>query len=161
MPFFLFAKWDHGKKLTVNLSELWKDATSPDPFYYHDYEGVSEGEEDPQDRLRPRKAEARFRNLLEAILKEIPLPASGEDDYFDRAQKIVLRRIDAIVGNQHRKSYWKAAQLLLAVAEVYWSNGEMAKGQTIIDRIREKYRHHSAFRSELRTRAKKTGIFSV
>ena len=117
-------------------------------------------EEDPKERPRPAKTEARFRNYLEGVLKEIPLPEDKKEEYFHRAENIVLKRIDAIVGSQHRKSYWKAAQLLLAVAEVYWSNGEMAKGQKIIDRIREKYRHHSAFRSELRARAKKSGIYS-
>ena len=160
-PFFMFAKWDSGKKLAANLAELWKDATSPDPFYSHDYEGIWNGEEDLRDSLRSRKTEPRFRNLLEEILKEIPLPENGKDDYFHQAEKIVLRRIDAIVGNKHRQSYWKAAQLLLAVAEVYWSNGETAKGQKIIDRVREKYRHHSAFRKEMQMRAKKSGVFSV
>jgi len=159
-PFFLFSKWDSGKKVAANLSELWKEATGPDPFSYHDYDGVWKGEEISKGRLKPAKAEARFRSYLEGVLKEIPLTEDEKEKYFRSAQKIALMRIDAIVGNQHRKSYWKAAQLLIAVAEVYWSNGKMAKGQKIIARIREKYRHHSAFRSELRARAKKSGIFS-
>jgi hypothetical protein len=93
-------------------------------------------------------------------LKETPFREDEKEEYFHRDEKKALKRIDAIVGNRHRQSYWKAAQLLLAVAEVYWSNGESTQGQKIIDRIREKYRRHSAFRQELRMRAKKSGLFS-
>jgi hypothetical protein len=161
VPFFLFAKWNQGKKLGANLSELWKEATAPDPFSYPDYYGGSDGEEEPKESLRPGKTEARFRNYLEEVLKEIPIPENNKTEYFRHAEKIALKRIDAIVANKHRTSYWKAVQLLLAVAEVYWSNGETIEGQKLIDRVREKYRHHSAFRSELRNRAKKAGIFSA
>ena len=160
-PFFLFSKWDHGKKLAANLSELWKEATSPGPFVYHDYDGDWDEGEGPKERPEPIKGEARFRNYLEGVLKEIPLPESEAEEYFRRAEKIILNRIDAIVGNKYRKIYWKAAQLLLAVAEVYWSNGQTMEGQKLIDRIKEKYRHHSAFRSELRAKAKESGIFSL
>jgi tetratricopeptide (TPR) repeat protein len=161
VAFFLFAKWNQGKKLGANLAELWKEATDPRPFSYLDYYGGSDEEEGSQEPRKPRNAEARFRTCLEGVLKEIPFREDEKEEYFHRAEKMALRRIDAIVGNQHRKSYWKAAQLLLGVAEVYWSNGESAKGQKIVDQIRDKYRHHSAFRSELRTRAKKGGTFSV
>jgi hypothetical protein len=62
---------------------------------------------------------------------------------------------------KNRKSYWKAVQLLLAIAEVYWGLGEGEKGQNLINRYKNKYNHHSAFKAELQASAKKSKFFSV
>jgi len=51
--------------------------------------------------------------------------------------------------------------LLLAIAEVYWSNDRTTEGRMLIDRVKDKYRRHSAFRKELRAKAQKSGIFLV
>jgi hypothetical protein len=65
------------------------------------------------------------------------------------------------VSEKHRQSYWKAAQLLLAVAETHWSNGRVAEGQKLVSRFKEKYNRHHAFKSELQKAAKKSDLFSV
>jgi hypothetical protein len=160
VPFFLMAEWNPERKLTANLSALWNEATHPSMAFSYDYDEYDRDENRPE-RRKPGNADSRFRNYLEEVLREMPIRAADKEKYFDLAKKIALKRIDAIVGNKRRKSYWKAAELLLAVAEVYWSNDRTDDGRTLIDRVRDKYRHHSAFRSELRTRAKKAGIFTI
>lgn len=154
VPFFLYARWNHEKKLTPNMAELWKDACNIPTSLYDDYDEWEEN-------LGSKSSESRFRKYLQNVLEDFPIPEEELTEYFPIAEKAALKRIDAIVGNKHRQSYWKAAQLLLAVAEVYWSNGQEANGQKLIDRIKEKYRHHSAFRNELRAKGKKSGLFAV
>jgi hypothetical protein len=160
VPFFLLANWNQGKKLTANLSALWDEATNPALTFSFDYDEYY-GDDDRPAHRKPKKADSRFREYLEEVLKEMPLQAADKEKYFNLAEKIALKRIDAIVGNKWRKSYWKAAELLLAIAEVYWSNDRTDDGRTLIDRVKDKYRHHSAFRGELRTRAKRNGIFTI
>ncbi|HCS47741.1 MAG TPA: hypothetical protein DIW61_05605 [Candidatus Aminicenantes bacterium] len=159
VPFFLVAKWNPERRLTANLAELWNEAT--DPLTLTDYDIEGDVAEDRPGRRQPEKTAPRFRKYLEAVLKEMPLRAADKERYSVLAEKIACNRIVAIVGNKRRKSYWKAAELLLAVAEVYWSNDRRNDGQALIDRVKDKYRRHSAFRDELRTRARKSGIFTV
>jgi hypothetical protein len=111
-PFFLYARWNHGKKLIGNIVDLWKAATDvPLPF------GTF-----LQDDSSPKDWAKRFRDHLETVLEECPIPEKEQDDYFLRAERSALKRIDAIAGEKHRKSDWKAGQLLLAVALEQWRN---------------------------------------
>lgn len=151
VSFFLYARWDQERKLTPNIADLWKDATDiPIEF------GIfSQEDSDPGDLGK------RLRDHLEKALKEFPIPEKEQDEYFLAAEKAALKRVDAIVGEKHRRSYWKAAQLLLAFAETYWSNGEADKGQKLINRFKEKYNRHHAFKTELQKAAKKSNLFSI
>ena len=151
VPFFLYARWDQEKKLTGNIADLWKDATDvPVHFGTFSQEAPISGD-----------LGKRFRDHLEKALKEFPIPEKEQDEYFLAAEKAALKRVDAIVGEKHRQSYWKAAQLLLAFAETYWSAGKADKGQKLVDRFKEKYHRHSAFRVELQKAAKKSIPFSI
>ena len=76
--------------------------------------------------------------------------------YFSIAEKSAKRRIDAIVSGKHRKSYWKAAELILAIAETCWSNSESEKGQMLIDHFQKKYSRHSSFQKELKAAVKES-----
>jgi hypothetical protein len=151
VPFFFYARWNHEKKLSANIADLWKDATDvPIPFGTFFQEDSTPGD-----------LSKRFRDHLEKALKEFPIPEKEQDGYYLTAEKSALKRVDAIVGEKHRQSYWKAGQLLLAIAETYWSNGEADKGQKLINRFKEKYHRHSAFKTELQQAAKKSKLFSV
>jgi hypothetical protein len=77
------------------------------------------------------------------------------------AEKAAKRRIDAIVSGKHRKSYWKAAELLLAIAEAYWSNRCPQKGQSLIENFKKKYNRHSAFQKELKAAVKESQLFTI
>jgi len=91
-------------------------------------------------------------------------PAALYDDaarYYSIAEATVKSRVDAIVGNKYRNSYAKTAQLLLATAEVYWSNSETIRGQKLINEFCEKYSRHRAFKSEQKRMAQKSRLFSL
>ncbi len=93
--------------------------------------------------------------------REFPISEKMRDEYFRVAEKAAFKRVDAIVSEKHRQSYWKAGQLLLALAETHWSNGEPDKGQKLIKRFKEKYNRHSAFKGELQKAARRSKLFSV
>ena len=137
--------------MTGNIADLWKEATDvPIRFDTFSQEASSSGD-----------LGKRFRDHLEKALKEFPIPEKEQDEYFLAAEKAALKRVDAIVGEKHRQSYWEAAQLLLAFAETYWATGKADKGQKLVDRFKEKYHRHSAFRAELQKAAKKSKLFSI
>ena len=56
--------------------------------------------------------------------------------------------MDAIVSNGHRGSYFKAALLVVAFAEVLESNNIQQK-QEFVNKYHQKYSRHSSFRREL------------
>lgn len=151
VPFFLYARWDHGKKLSTNIIDLWKDATDVPISFATNF----------QEDSIPGDLGKRFRIHLENVLKEFPIPEKERDEYFLAAEKTALKRVDAIVSEKHRQSYWKAGQLLLAFAETYWSHGEGNKGQKLLSHFKEKYHRHHAFKTELQKAAKKSKLFSV
>jgi len=131
--------------------DLWQDATDV-PISFGAYS---------QEDSAPGDLGKRFRIHLENVLKEFPIPGKERDEYFLAAEKAALKRVDAIVSGKHRQSYWKAAQLLLAFAETYWSYGEPNKGQKLLNRFKEKYNRHHAFKTELQKAANKSKLFSV
>jgi len=151
VPFFLYARWNQEKTLTANIADLWKDATDLPIHFGNSYQEDSASVE----------LGTRLRAHLENVLKESPIPEKELDEYFLAGQKAAFKRVDGIVGEKHRQSYWKAAQLILVVAETYWSNGKADQGQNIIYRLKEKYHRHSAFKTELQKAAKKSKLFSV
>lgn len=151
VPFFLYARWKHDKSLTANMDDLWKETVDISLHAYDNWE----------EHKASTGLAQRSRTYFENILREFPIPEKDLEEYFLTAEKISLKRVDAIVGEKHRKSYWKAAQLLFAISEVYWSLGEEKKGQNLINRYKEKYNRHSAFKAELEGAAKKSKLFSV
>ena len=151
VPFFLYARWNHDESLTANMDDLWKETADISSHAYDNSEehNASVG------------LAQRFRTYFENLLREFPILGKELDEYFSIAQKVAFKRVDDIVSEKHRKSYWKAAQVLFAIAEVYWSLGEEKKGQNLINRFKEKYNRHSAFKAELQSAAKKSKLFSV
>jgi len=151
VPFFLYARWDHEKKLSANIADLWKDATDV-PIRFGEFFEEDSTSGDLGLRLRVH---------LENVLRESPIPEKEREEYLKAAEKVAFKRVDGIVGEKHRKSYWKAAQLLLAVAETYWSNSRVGEGQKLVSGFKEKYNRHSAFKTELQKAVKKSKLFSV
>jgi hypothetical protein len=156
VPFFLFAGWNKDQPLTPNMSDLWNQATLVRTLIHDDWKF-----EDYHEELESGDLGSRFRAYLENILKDQPIAEKDLKRYLQSAEKAARKRIDAIVSNKFRKSYWKAAQLILAIAETYWSNGKHDEGQKLIDHFRAKYSRHSAFKSELKGMAAKSRLFSV
>jgi hypothetical protein len=153
VPFFLHARWNPKRSLAANMNELWKEATESrmlvDGFSCA-WDGRSAGE-----------LGIRFRTHLDNTLHEKSPDEKDLQRYFLQAERAATRRVDAIVGEKHRGSYWKAAQLLLAVAETWWSNDRREKGEALIQSFRTKYNRHSAFQRELKLATRKSGIFMI
>ena len=63
-------------------------------------------------------------------------------------QQLTQARVDAIVSNQHRKSYFKAAQLVIALGQALEDNRVMS-GEEFINNYHMQYRKYRAFRTEL------------
>ena len=156
VPFFLFAGWNKDQPLTPNMADLWNQVTLVRTLIHEGWEF-----DDYHEKLESGDLGSRFRAYLENVLKNQPIAEKDLKRYFQSAEKAARKRIDAIVSNKFRKSYWKAAQLILAIAETYWSNGKHDEGQGLIDHFRGKYNRHSAFKSELKGMAAKSRLFSV
>lgn len=63
-------------------------------------------------------------------------------------QSIIDKRVDAIVSGSHRKSYYKAAFLVVSIGEVLEFNGIQRK-EEFINSYHKKYVRHSSFRKKL------------
>lgn len=68
--------------------------------------------------------------------------------YIDWLKDIIDKRVDAIVSNGHRQSYFKAAILVVALNEVLKSNGLQNENE-LIDYYYKKYSRYSAFRKNM------------
>lgn len=90
-----------------------------------------------------------FNRLIEEVLESISLTEEEKDSYLDWCIEETEKRVDAIVEGTHRKSYNKAAALLVSMAEVLASFDQRGKASELIDKYRQKYPRHTAFQSEL------------
>ena len=63
-------------------------------------------------------------------------------------QQLIQKRVDAIVSGQHRKSYFKAAQLVIALGQDLEDNGVMLS-EKFINNYHMQYCKYRAFRTEL------------
>lgn len=64
---------------------------------------------------------------------------------------VAQQRVDAIVSNQHRKSYDKAAVVITACAEVLRLRGDDQGAGSLLDDVRNRFPRHRAFQAELNT----------
>jgi len=102
----------------------------------------------------------KYRKVITFIIKQyIKLDKEQEDFYLKWCRDEIGRRVDAIVGNQHRGSYHKAAGLLVAMAEVLANREEKQEGMDFIERYRSKYPRHNAFKSEVTQALQVSGLF--
>jgi hypothetical protein len=85
---------------------------------------------------------------------------SKSEYYLKWCSKEIGKRVDGIVGNQYRNSYYKAAGLLVAMAETFANRGEKQKGADFIAKYMSKYPKHSAFKRDLTQSMRESGIFA-
>ncbi len=91
----------------------------------------------------------KYRKIAGFVKESLQLTREQEEFYLRWCIRTIGKRIDAIVSNQHRGSYHKAAELLVAMAETLASREEKHKGMQLIERYRSKYPRHSAFKKEV------------
>ena len=91
---------------------------------------------------------SRLKNAYSEMLSNASL-GSKEEDLLDWCLSISRKRAIAIVSNQYRKSYWKAATLITACAEVLNILGGSQESQAIIAEIRSQFPRHRSFQAEM------------
>ncbi|MEW6623478.1 MAG: hypothetical protein AB1420_10195 [Bacillota bacterium] len=103
----------------------------------------------------------KYKKIINRIKESMQLTGEQEEFYLKWCTNEIGRRIDAIVSNQHRGSYHKAAGLLVAMAETLANREEKQKGMDLVERYRNKYPRHSAFKSEITQALQASGLFDV
>lgn len=101
---------------------------------------------------------AKYKQAARIATESVPFDAEQEARCLEWCGHEVGRRVDAIVSNQHRGSYYKAAGLLVAMAEVLAGRGQRTEGMKLIEAYRNKYPRHSSFKSDLAASLKASGL---
>ncbi len=151
--------------MPANLKELWRSALRSSigfgyggMAYYNDYDDYEDKEGwveadalASQDNRLPERIEHTYAQMLPnaSLSKEQQTRFSAW--CIDTANK----RMQAIVGGQHRKSYDKAAVLVAACAEMLQAQGKDA--DAMLNSARESFPRHSAFQAELERAAGRMG----
>jgi hypothetical protein len=86
------------------------------------------------------------KNAVEAVGT---IPDEEAVMYIKWCKKEVSKRIDDIVGNQYRGSYFKAAGLLVAMNDLVNISGQEQWNDSLLTYFQKKYCKHSAFRKEI------------
>jgi len=102
----------------------------------------------------------KYKKLISVTSRSLELTKEQEEYYLEWCTKEIGKRVDGIVTNQYRSSYYKAADLLVAMAETFTNRGEKQKGVDFIEKYRSKYPKHSAFKRELTQSMNESGIFA-
>jgi hypothetical protein len=98
--------------------------------------------------------------LQRAYMESLPaasLPSDQEAGILVWCLEVAQRRIDAIVSNQHRGSYDKAALLLAACAELLRLRGQAQEAAALLDEVRQRFPRHRTFQTELQAAVQRMG----
>ena len=146
LPFFL-KLLTHGKKgsHSPNVEHLWSDAI----------ENLVMGD------FSSRNLSDQFQQIIGKVFDSIHLTPEEKEKHRKWCIREAGRRIDAIVSAKHRKSYHKAAGLLIATAEMLVVQSMISEAFDLIKKYREKYKQFSAFTRELRKIVERSRQFSL
>ncbi|PTL77024.1 hypothetical protein [Vitiosangium sp. GDMCC 1.1324] len=126
--------------LPRNVDRLWHQALESGAHAGDWYSGDERHDAVLRDRLSRAYAD---------VLPAFSLEPSEHERMLEWSLEIARKRVSSIVSNKHRRSYGKAATLLVASAEVLWLQGEQARGNLLLAGFRESFRRHRAFQAEL------------
>jgi hypothetical protein len=133
--------------LPVNLGRLWREALG----YSAGFGSPGWGELD--ETMGARAKETPLLNQLNAAYAELllnaPLSEEQQKSYLTWCLEVIMKRVNGIVGGQHRRSYGKAAALASAGIEVLRLRGDDRAAQTLLDEVRGRFPRHRAFQGEL------------
>ena len=91
----------------------------------------------------------RLERLYAEHLPRLALSPAQQTDFLNWCLEVTRTRVKAIVGDQHRRSYGKAARLTAGCAEVLRLRGEAEAARAFVDELRERFPRHRAFQGEL------------
>jgi hypothetical protein len=126
--------------LPSNLKELWQASLeySSGFGYWNRIEEKSES-----------RALKRLGHVYGERLEAASLNRDEQEKYLAWCLDVTKRRVNAIVSEQHRGSYYKAAMLIAACAEVLQLRGDRKAADAIVEDTRNRFPRHRAFQSEL------------
>ncbi|MDO9535568.1 MAG: hypothetical protein Q7J85_09635 [Bacillota bacterium] len=101
----------------------------------------------------------KYRKIVGLMIESIKLTSEQEELFMKWCMNAIEGRIVAIVSNQYRGSYHKAAGLLVAMAETLANRGKKQEGMDLVERYRSKYPRHTAFRREVTQAVQISSLF--
>ena len=99
----------------------------------------------------------RLQHAYTECLPEVSLTKDQQATFLAWCLDVVRRRVDAIVSNQHRGSYDRAALLLASCTEVLRLLGKAQEARALLGDIRQQFRSHRAFQAELQAAVQRMG----
>lgn len=122
--------------LPTNLAQIWQ-------WGLENSAGYRLGGEAPAHR----RLEAAYAERLPGAA----VTADRQQEFLPWCLDVAQRRVNAIVSNQNRGSYDKAAILTAACAEALRARGDKGAADAFVNEIRNRFPHHRAFQAELKT----------
>jgi len=77
------------------------------------------------------------------------LSTDRQERFLSWCLDVAQQRVNAIVGNQHRGSYDKAAVLTVACAKVLRLRGNQTAADALVNDVRGRFPRHRAFQAEM------------
>jgi hypothetical protein len=99
----------------------------------------------------------RLQQAYTECLPEVSLTREQQATLLAWCLDVARRRVDAIVSNQHRGSYDRAALLLTSCTEVLRLRGQAQEARGLLDDIRQRFQRHRAFQAELQAAVQRMG----
>lgn len=125
--------------LPPNLKQVWQRGLETSI-------GLSDWRESDDVETNMRK---RLERLYADQIPRIALNKSQQEAFLAWCLEVAKNRVEAIVGNQHRGSYDKAAVLIGACAEALRRRSENKAADAFVAEVRERFPRHRAFQAEL------------
>jgi hypothetical protein len=134
-------------QLPPNLTQLWHWELQNSTGFVSWY-GVDAGE---------ASLLVRLQHVYTECLPKVSLTRDQQAVLLAWCLDVVRRRVDAIVSNQHRGSYDRAALLLTSCTEVLRLLGKAQEARALLSDIRQQFRRHRAFQAELQAAVQRMG----
>jgi hypothetical protein len=99
----------------------------------------------------------RLQHAYTECLPEVALTSEQQAALLGWCLDVVQHRVEAIVRNQHRGSYDRAALLLTSCTEVLRLRGQAQEARGLLDEIRQQFQRHRAFQTELQAAMQRMG----
>jgi hypothetical protein len=138
--FLVLLSAERSGTLPLNLTQLWQWGLQNSIGFGY-WGGISKEE----DRTLKRLERAYADRLSTASLSH-----GKQEQVLSWCLDVAQQRVNAIVGNQRRGSYGKAAVLIAACAEVLRLRGKGKEAGTLLDDVRNRFPRHRAFQAELK-----------
>jgi hypothetical protein len=133
--------------LPANLGRLWREALGCSAGF------GSLGFDELSETMGAQGRETTLVEHLNAAYRELllnaPLSEEQQKNYLTWCLEVITKRVNGIVGGQHRRSYGKAAALAGAGIEVLRLRGDEQAAQALLDEVRGRFPRHRAFQGEL------------